>query len=140
VNSVNDVPVAENDNVITSEDTSYAGSVTVNDTASGDGGNVWSKVSDPSHGALSFQVDGTFTYTPTLNYNGPDLFSYQLCDVDGDCSLATVTFTVNSVNDVPVAENDNVITSEDTSYAGSVTVNDTASGDGGNSWNRDSRQ
>ncbi len=136
VNSVDDVPVAVNDNVSTSEDTPYTGTVSTNDSPSGDGGNVWAKVSDPLHGALSFSADGSFTYTPTANYNGTDSFDYRITDADGDVSTATVTITVNSVDDVPVAVNDNVSTSEDTPYTGTVSTNDTPSGDGGNVWSK----
>src|SRR5262249_102733 len=37
-------------------------------------------VSNPAHGALSMNVDGSFKYTPTANYNGTDSFTYKVSD------------------------------------------------------------
>ncbi len=34
----------------------------------------------PAHGALAINADGTFSYTPNLNYFGADSFSYRLSD------------------------------------------------------------
>jgi hypothetical protein len=58
----------------------------------------------------------------------------RVCDVDGDCDTATVTITINPVNDVPVAVNDTNTTNEDTPVSGTSQTNDTPSGDGGNTW------
>ena len=44
---------------------------------------------------------------------------------------ATVTITVTSVDETPVAEDDEVTTLEDTPVSDSVTGNDVLSGDGG---------
>jgi hypothetical protein len=134
VNSVNDVPVAVNDVASVNEDGVLTSSVTGNDTPSGDGGNVWSVVTTTTHGTLVFHPDGTYTYTPNANFNGTDVFTYKLCDVDPDCSVATVTITVNSVNDVPVAANDTETIDEDNVLTSSVGGNDILSGDGGNVW------
>src|SRR5437870_10398498 len=79
-------------------------------------------------------TNGTFTYTPAANYNGPDTFTYQVCDVNNDCSSTTVTITVSSVNDVPVANPDSYTVNEDAVLNGNVTTNDVPSGDGGNVW------
>jgi VCBS repeat-containing protein len=137
INPVDDVPVAVNDTNTTNEDTPVSGTVVGNDTPSGDGGNVWTLVGvngGASHGTVSMNPDGTYTYTPNANYNGTDVFSYQVCDVDGDCSTATVTITINPTNDVPVAVNDTNSTNEDTPVSGTVVGNDTPSPDGGNVW------
>src|SRR2546425_2590286 len=37
-------------------------------------------VNGPAHGTLSLNSDGSFTYTPALNYNGPDSFTYKAND------------------------------------------------------------
>ena len=34
----------------------------------------------PAHGTLSFISDGSFTYTPGEDYNGPDSFTYTVTD------------------------------------------------------------
>ena len=51
-------------------------------------------------------ADGTITYTPAANYNGPDSFTYTATDGLADSNTATVTITVKPVNDAPVAGND----------------------------------
>src|SRR5207244_2745528 len=87
-----------------------------------------------AHGTVTMNSNGTYTYTPAANYNGTDVFNYRLCDVDNDCSSATVTITIVPVNDLPVAANDVNSTNQNTAVNGSVTANDTPSGDGGNVW------
>ena len=79
-----------------SEDTPFSGNLASNDTPSGDGGNVWSKATDPANGTVMVNADGTFTYTPNANFNGADSFTYTITDADGDTSTATVTFNVGS--------------------------------------------
>ena len=125
VTPVNDVPVAVDDTAVTDEDTQLTdGNVAGNDAPSGDGGNVWSVVSGPDHGILVMNGDGSYTYTPYANYNGPDQFTYQIKDVDGDNSTATMAITVNPVNDAPTVGNYDVNTQEDTSTSGTVVGND----------------
>ncbi len=111
---VNDAPLATDDSNTTNEDTQVSGDVSKNDTPSGDGGNTWSVVTNPAHGTLTFNNDGTYTYMPEADYNGTDSFNYQLCDIDGDCSPATVTITIGSINDLPLTTDDSNITNEDT--------------------------
>ena len=136
VTSVDEMPVAEDDSVTTPEDTPVTASVTGNDVLSGDGGNTWSKLTDPANGDVVFNPDGSYTYTPDAGWSGTDSFTYEICDVDGDCDEATVTITVTSVDEMPVAEDDVVTTLEDTPVTGSVTGNDVLSGDGGNTWSK----
>lgn len=130
----NAVPIAQDDAFSIDEDGSLMDSVAGNDTPSTDGGNTWLEVVAPTNGALSLSTNGDFTYTPNSNFNGADSFTYQLCDINSDCDDATVTITVNSVNDVPMAENDQFQVTQDGSIDGDVSLNDTLSGDGGNTW------
>lgn len=54
-------------------------------------------VSGPAHGALQFNKDGTFNYTPTLNYSGLDSFTYLANDTFlVPSNIATVTITVTA--------------------------------------------
>src|SRR5439155_4576464 len=76
-------------------------------------------VSGPSHGTLSLNSDGSFSYTPSANYNGSDSFVYQVNDGTADSNLATVTLTVTAVNDAPLATAESYTTAEDTA----MTVN-----------------
>lgn len=69
----------------------------------------------PSHGTFSLGANGTFTYTPALNYNGQDTFTYHATDGTSSSNIATVTITVTPVNDAPVALADGPYTTpEDT--------------------------
>ncbi|TAJ48987.1 MAG: HYR domain-containing protein, partial [Chitinophagaceae bacterium] len=102
VNAVNDQPVGVDDAATVNEDAVLNGSVRGNDTESGDGGNSWTVVTTTTHGVLILNTDGTYTYTPAPNFHGTDVFTYQVCDADGDCSTATVTISVNSVDDAGI--------------------------------------
>jgi len=103
----NDVPVATDDTLAAVEDTPLTGTLATNDTPSGDGGNVWALASGPANGSVTVNADGTFSYTPDANYNGPDSFTYTITDADGDVSTATATINVAPVSDgQPVAVND----------------------------------
>ncbi|MCH8043377.1 MAG: tandem-95 repeat protein, partial [Planctomycetes bacterium] len=63
-------------------------------------------IDDVDHGTLSLNSDGSFTYTPEQDFFGSDTFTYVANDGLLDSSLATVTITVEAVNDVPVAVDD----------------------------------
>lgn len=56
-------------------------------------------VSGPSHGSVIINANGTYTYTPDLNYVGNDFFVYQVCDnpnspILQQCNLATAYIQV----------------------------------------------
>jgi VCBS repeat-containing protein len=52
--------------------------------------------SGPSHGTLNFGSNGSFTYTPTSGYNGPDSFTYTAAGPIGGNYVATVAITVGT--------------------------------------------
>jgi len=60
---------------------------------------------DVSNGTLTLNLDGSFTYTPTANFNGTDSFRYHAWDGQANSNITTVTITVIAVNDAPVVEN-----------------------------------
>ncbi len=62
---------------------------------------------------LTLNADGTFSYTPDANFNGTDSFTYKANDGQADSNVATVTITVNPVNDPPVALDDHYSVAED---------------------------
>lgn len=70
-------------------------------------------------------ITGNISYTPAPNFFGIDSLTYQVCDNDGACSTATVTITVNPVNDPPTAVDDTAFTVEDTSENIFALTNDT---------------
>jgi hypothetical protein len=99
-------PVASNDSYSTNEDTPLtvsAPGVLANDSDP-DGNPITAVlVSGPSH-ASSFTLnsDGSFSYTPAANYNGSDSFTYKDSDGITTGNTATVSLTINAVNDPPV--------------------------------------
>ena len=56
----------------------------------------------PANGILTLKLDGTFTYTPNVNFNGTDSFTYRANDGALNSNVATATITVTPVNDAPV--------------------------------------
>jgi len=61
-------------------------------------------VTNVSSGTLVWHTDGSFSYTPLLNFYGTDSFTYRACDGSDYSTTATVVITVDSVNDAPVAD------------------------------------
>uniref|UniRef100_UPI002625F0B6 Ig-like domain-containing protein n=1 Tax=uncultured Polaribacter sp. TaxID=174711 RepID=UPI002625F0B6 len=146
VTSVNQVPVAVNDPTNNVDEDSTNNNIVVlgNDTFGGDGPSTGTITitSGPSNGIAVVNnggtpnnpTDDTLTYTPTMDYNGTDSITYQICDADGDCDTAIVTITVDPVNDVPTAVNDPLTVAENSSLVNiTVLSNDTFGGDGASS-------
>ncbi len=102
VAAVDDLPVAVADSATTAEETATTVPVLTNDTGKGDGGLIVTITAPPAHGAASVNGDGTVTFTPAANYAGPDAYTYQVADADGDLATATVALTITAVNDAPV--------------------------------------
>lgn len=119
VNAVEDAPVATDDAFTTDEDTSLvvdlSGSILANDSDVDGDALTAVLVSGPAHGTLTLNVDGSFNYSPEANFSGSDSFVYTASDGSSSSNEATVTITVNSVNDAPVAESDEFTMDEDTS-------------------------
>ncbi len=129
VDPVNDVPVATPDVGQTDEDTPVTVSVLDNDTDA-DGDPLTVTAATAPNGTVVINPDGTVTYTPNPNFNGTDTITYTVSDGNGGFATTTATITVNPVNDVPVAVNDNVATPEDAPVTIPVLGNDTdADGD-----------
>ncbi len=118
---VNDAPVAVNDAIALNEDGSGSVSVLTNDfDVDGDPLSLVGHT-NPANGTLTHVGGGVFVYRPDPNFNGVDTFTYTA----GDGTLtagATVTLTVASINDAPVAAPDSYAmvgdTVLDTSAAG----------------------
>jgi hypothetical protein len=83
-----------------------------------------------AHGTLVFnQADGSFTYNPFPNFNGPDSFTYFVTDgTTPEVGPVTVNINVVPFDDPPVAKSDAYILDEDTTLnvpASGVLANDT---------------
>jgi hypothetical protein len=73
-------------------------------------------VTNPTKGTLA-GTPPNLTYTPQLNYTGPDSFTFRVNDGTANSSAATVTINVAAVNDAPVATPRSVTTPRNTSVA-----------------------
>jgi len=133
ITPVNDAPAAVNDACTTAEDTvlveTVLNGVLGNDSDVDGDALTATLVSGPAHGTLTFNTDGSFTYTPSADFNGMDSFTYKANDGLADSAVATVALTITPVNDAPAAANDAYTTAEDTQLvinaAAGVLANDT---------------
>ncbi|MFH2066087.1 MAG: Ig-like domain-containing protein [Pseudomonadota bacterium] len=99
----NVAPVATNSAVTVDEDSSVNGTLSASDS---EGDTLtYSVVGNPTLGAvvITNSATGAFTYTPNANQNGTDSFTFKASDGEDDSNTATVTVTVNAVNDTPSA-------------------------------------
>ena len=120
-------PVAVDDAATTNEDVTVMITPLANDSDP-DAGDAISLVSfsQPSHGTVT-AAGAVLTYAPALNFNGTDSFFYTIRDVTGLNASATVTITLNPVNDAPIAVADSFTTLENAGIvigAGALTAND----------------
>ena len=60
-------------------------------------GSMFTKLGDPQFGTVTWNADGTFTYTPNANFVGVDSFPYEVCEPAPNqtvCAVATEIITV----------------------------------------------
>jgi VCBS repeat-containing protein len=116
IRAINEAPVARPDSFATDESTPLvvgAPGVLANDTDS-DGDTLTAVlVSGPNYGTLTLNPNGSFVYTPWAYYNGTDWFTYKANDGQLDSNVATVTITVNAVNNPPILEDNRGTTNQD---------------------------
>ncbi len=130
VDPVNDPPVADDQSVNTNEDIP----ITITLTASDPDGDcpLTFSVNQPSNGSLSSVTNqqctsgnglAEVTYTPDPSFTGLDSFTFEASD--GTLSgTGTVSITVDSVNDPPVADDQSVNTNEDIPITITLTASD----------------
>ena len=137
--AINDAPDANDDTVPVTEDTPVSGNVLTNDTDTENdtltvtqfeiGGTTYpagTTANIPGVGTLVINPDGTYTFTPVLNYNGPvPVAVYTVTDGNGGTDTANLTLgPVAPVNDAPVANPDTTTTRFGTPVAVNLTAND----------------
>ncbi|RCR63371.1 tandem-95 repeat protein, partial [Vibrio harveyi] len=116
-------PVAEDDSVLTDEDASVSIDVLANDQdADSDSLSIESATVPAEQGTVEI-IDGKLIFTPAEDFNGEATVTYVVTD-GALTDEATVTVTVNPINDAPVAVNDTVTTDEDTAVTIDVLAND----------------
>lgn len=153
VTAVNDAPIGEDDTVTTVEDADKLISVLANDYDTSDADTNLSVAgfddSGLTLGAIMYNGDGTFTYTPGSNASGTDTFTYTVRDSGGLTDTSTVSITILAANDDPLAVDDifgdgdtsnasvgvgDTITEDDTEVVLDVLANDSDVDDGSSLW------
>ena len=125
INSVNDKPVAGDDAYSVAEDNTLTvdaptGLLANDSDVEGDAMTAL-RVLNPSHGTVTVNADGSFSYTPHADFNGADSFTYRANDGAVGSAAATVTISVYAVNDAPSAAADGYTATQDKT----LTINST---------------
>ncbi|MBN8975873.1 MAG: VCBS domain-containing protein [Rhizobiales bacterium] len=114
IDAVNDAPVAVADSYATAANAvlivDAAHGLVTNDTDAEH--SVLASIVDhgPSHGLLSLNADGSFSYTPTAGFSGQDSFTYRANDGSLDSNIATVTIDVTAPpNAAPIVNGESII-------------------------------
>jgi len=121
ITPVNDAPVANAQAVTTLEDTTAGITLTGSDVENA--ALTFTVLTSPTKGTLSGTAPN-LTYTPNLNENGSDSFTFRVNDGALDSAAATVSITITPVNDAPVANAQAVTTLEDTAAGITLTGSD----------------
>lgn len=109
----NNPPVATDDSYVVDEDTllttiADTNGILKNDVDSNNDAILanTTPVTDVANGSLVLNPDGSFTYSPNLDFTGTDSFVYEITDLAGGRSTATATILVEPIADDPVADDD----------------------------------
>ncbi len=117
VSEVNDAPQAAEDDYTGNEDAvltvDIEQGVLTNDTDEELDALLAALVDDVTHGSLTLNSDGSFTYSPSPDFFGTDHFSYQAHDGEKQSAPASVTLTVLPIDDPPLAVDDHFTIAED---------------------------
>ncbi|MEZ5485701.1 MAG: Ig-like domain-containing protein [Lysobacteraceae bacterium] len=79
-------------------------------------------VSNPISGSLILNGDGSFSYTPNLDYCGSDSFQYKATDGGADSATVQVTLNIDCLNQAPVAAANSYFGSEDAPFSVAAVV------------------
>ncbi|MHC1764869.1 MAG: Ig-like domain-containing protein [Verrucomicrobiia bacterium] len=107
-------PTAGPDVVQTLEDSAVDLDVLANDADAEQGSLSVASLSKPGLGTAALMPDGTVRYVPDPDANGTDTFTYLLVNGRGGMALGVVTVNILPVQDLPIANADNVVIDEDT--------------------------
>ncbi len=120
--SQNELSVLLADTATTNEDVAVDISVLANDTdVDGNAATLVSATNGTNGTTTVNAITGVVTYTPNSDFFGTDTFTYT----NSENNSASVTVTVNPLNDAPVANVESVTVVEDGSVEIDVLLNDT---------------
>ena len=95
-------PVAEASFEETDEDTPLIGRLVATDAVDSVQPLTYISIDTVSSGAIELNENGTYVYTPSLNFSGTDSFTFKAYDGVFYSNTETVTITINPVNDAPL--------------------------------------
>ncbi len=128
VGAVNHAPTAGNASISLNQDTVKSGNLPAASDIDGDTV-TYAKASNPSHGSVTVNGNGSYSYTPNASYVGNDSFSYKVSDGKGGENIYTVSVNVAAVNHAPSASNASISLNQDTVKSGSLPAATDADGD-----------
>lgn len=122
--ATNQAPTGTDDAVSVPHSARVTGNVLSNDHDANGDPLYAKKLSDPQHGTLALNSDGSFTYTAAARFQGTDSFTYSASDGLLDSPPVTVTLT-GPADTAPAVTNDSYSTQPDQALDGtSVLTND----------------
>lgn len=124
VSAVNDAPLAVDGNMVAVEDVPQSGTLVATDVDSAP--LTFSIVAHPTHGTVTIidPATGTYTFAPAADYSGLDSFTFKANDGTLDSNTVTVSITITSVNDAPVAVDGSLTLTEDMAQSGILVATD----------------
>lgn len=104
IHVVDNPPIANADSFIVLKNTTLnvAAPGVLHNDSDPDGDSITAvKVTNPTHGVVILAADGSFSYTPSIGYEGLDAFSYKASDGNLFSATRVVTLTVTAIPPVP---------------------------------------
>ncbi len=114
---------------VTKINATVSGSAATNDVSNGDV-MTFAAIGLGTEGSWAVQSNGNYSFTPTTNFKGTAVQTYQVCNTSGFCDTAVIYIKVtdepalSSQNIAPNALNDNAQTELNTAVTGNVLNND----------------
>ncbi len=118
---INQAPIANDQSVSVDKNSSVA--ITLSATDANSDPLTYTIITQPTNGTLSGSAPN-LTYTPNTNYVGSDSFSFRANDGKVDSNIATITITINQVNQAPIANDQSVSVDKNSSVAITLSATD----------------
>lgn len=108
VSPVNDPPLVADDYAILDEDSKVTLNPLANDSDPENDPIQLASIDTPSHGSLSQNGDGSFSYVPDKNFFGEEIVQYTVRDQHGAISAGKIILVIQPINDIPIANDLNL--------------------------------
>ncbi|MCB2182133.1 MAG: cadherin domain-containing protein [Desulfobulbaceae bacterium] len=123
--NVNDPPVGNDAAVSPVEDTTFNGTLTATDIDNLAADFIFTRATNATHGEVTVNADGTYQYVPEADYDGTDSFTFMVNDgTDDALTVATVSMTLQPVNDAPIGTSAPFTVDENQVLNGNLTATD----------------